>query len=523
METQNVIVVGMGIAGCVTAIKLAEKIDKVLLITKETNEYCSNSYYAQGGIIYRGETDTWDILKQDIMFAGAGESKQDAVGVLCDYGAIDVKDFLINKIGVPFEKDEQNNLDLTSEGAHSINRIIHCADNTGKVIIQYLHKYLKEKTKVKVLSGYTVADLITTDSTSDAVKKYEENTCYGVYALENISKKVLALKSRYVVLASGGCGNIYKISTNPPCTTGDSYAVANRAGASLINMEYTQFHPTSLYHGSGDRFLISESVRGEGAILRTPDGQAFMQRFHKMKDLAPRDVVTRSILKVMIEKKLPCVFLDCSVMGEERIKKRFPNIYKTCLEKYHFDITKSWIPVSPAFHFMCGGIKTDTYGRTNIMRLYAVGESACTGLHGANRLASTSLLEGLVFGIRVAEDITNRIKNIDLIDEKVNDYKHSKQSTKELDPVILNQIWQTLKNVMWNFAGPVRTYQRIKLAVKTLVETEETVEELFREHVINKELIELRNGVSTGLLIAKAARNNKESKGCHFITEKPMG
>ncbi len=520
MEKQSAIVIGTGIAGCVTAIKLAEKLDNVLLITKETNEHLSNSYYAQGGIIYRGETDAWDILKQDIMFAGAGECKQDAVGVLCDYGASDVKNFLIKKIGVPFERDKEGKLDLTSEGAHSINRIIHCSDNTGKEIILHLHEYIKKKTNITVLSGYTVLDLITTENTKETSKKYDENTCYGIYVLDNAGEKILKCKSDYVILAAGGCGSVYKISTNPSCTTGDGYAIAHRANAGLINLEYTQFHPTSLYHGSGDRFLISESVRGEGGILKTPDGKAFMKRFHKMKDLAPRDVVTRSILNVMIENDLPCVFLDCSGIGEKKLKTRFPNIYKTCLDKYHFDITKSWIPVSPAFHFMCGGVKTDIYGRTGINRLYAVGEAACTGLHGANRLASTSLLEGLVFGIRTAEDIVNRIKKLDYIDIEATDYKYDYSNTEKLDPVIIYQISQTLKNLMWNFVGPIRTYQRMKLAVKSLVELEETVNELFMEHKITKELVELRNSVTTGLLIAKAARNNKISKGCHFVTTK---
>ena len=519
MKTYNALVIGCGIAGCVTAIRLAESMDNVALITKEENPLNANTFYAQGGIIYKGETDAWDILKQDIMFAGGGISKEDAVGVLCDYGAADVREFLIKKIQVPFARDEEGKLDLTDEGAHSQRRIIHCADNTGEVILRFLHDYIYKNTNIEFIANHNVIDLITSDTIEDPLKKYGEQHCIGAYIQNNETGEIDALFSENVILATGGCGNIYQNTTNPISATGDGYAIARRAGAQLINMEYTQFHPTTLYHASGDRFLISESVRGEGGTLRTREGDAFMKKYHKMGDLAPRDIVTRSILDIMITKKIPCVFLDCSSIGKEELKERFPNIYSTCLEKYHFDITKSWIPVTPAFHFMCGGIKTDTYGRTNLNGLYAVGETACTGLHGANRLASTSLLEGLVFGIRVAENIINRNR------EKTEPIsfpvialpKNNKE--KGVDPVILQQFLQTLKSVMWNLAGPIRTYDRLKIALKTLVDMEENIEELYYEYRIEKSILELRNAVQTGVAIARAARNNKNSKGCHYILE----
>jgi L-aspartate oxidase len=519
MSKSDVIIAGSGIAGCITAIKLFDKGVNVILLTKENDEKTSNTYYAQGGIIYKGETDSWDILKQDIMYAGGGLSKEDAVGVLCDYGPSDVKDILINRIGVPFVRDSEGKLDMTSEGAHSRRRIIHCKDKTGRVILECLHQYIKTKTKIKILNNTTVLDVITAENIESPDYKYGENRSFGVYVLDNKTSEVKIMRSDFVVLATGGCGSIYQNTTNPESTVGDGYAVAQRAGVKLINMEYTQFHPTTLYHASGDRFLISESLRGEGAVIKTQDGNAFMIEYHKMRDLAPRDIVTRSILFEMNKKGLNCVFLDCSKIGEEKLKKRFPNIYSTCLEKYHFDITKSWIPITPAFHFMCGGIKTDTYGRTELKNLYAVGECACTGLHGANRLASTSLLEGVVFGVRAAEDIAKHLDTQNAKMPKISPWKFDNKRKNEVDKVILKQTNQMLKSIMWNYVGPERSYQRLKLAAKLLTDISESVEELFREHRIDKRIVELRNAIQTGISIARAAWNNKKSLGCHYITD----
>ena len=519
MIKPEVIIVGCGIAGCITAIKLFDKGISVTLVTKEEEETTSNTYYAQGGIIYKGETDSWDILKQDIMYAGGGLSKEDAVGVLCDYGPTDVKEILINRIGVPFIRDNEGKLDVTSEGAHSRRRIIHCKDKTGRVILEHLHKYIKSKTNIKILNNTTVLDIITAENVESPEYKYGDNRCLGVYVLDNKTSQVKPLMANFVVLATGGCGNIYLNTTNPECAVGDGYAIAQRAGVKLINMEYTQFHPTTLYHASGDRFLISESVRGEGAVIKTPNGKAFMVNYHKMKDLAPRDIVTRSILFEMTKNNLNCVFLDCSTIGEETLKKRFPNIYSTCLEKYRFDITKSWIPITPAFHFMCGGIKTDIYGRTELKGLYAVGECACNGLHGANRLASTSLLEGVVFGIRAAEDITENVKQQDKKLPKVSPWKFDSKCRKEVDKIIIKQTTQMLKSIMWNYVGPERSYQRLKLATKLLTDISESVEELFREYKIDKKIVELRNAIQTGSAIARAAWNNKKSLGCHYVTD----
>ncbi len=512
----DIAVIGSGVAGCVTAYYLAKSGFTVCIMNKCSSMTESNTFYAQGGIVYRGKDDSPELLYNDIASAGSGISNPEAVEIVSNEAEKTVKDVLIDEFKISFSKNHMGDYDLSDEAAHSKRRILHAFDTTGRSIEDGAVSALNKKNNLVMLDDFIAIDIITLDHHSiDKLRMYKPLTSVGIYALNNKTKKIEKILSRAVILATGGMGQIYLHTTNPSIATGDGFAMASRAGARLENMEYTQFHPTTLYHSKADNFLISESVRGEGAIIVDKKGNAFMEKYHPQKELAPRDIVTRAILNEMLESGEKYVFLDITGVGRENVKNRFPNIYKKCLE-YGLDITAEAIPIVPAFHFSCGGILTDMYGRTNIDRLFAVGEVACTGLHGANRLASTSLLEGVVFGKRIAG----------FINEHKSEYLYLKFPEIEdwidtgifdsVDPALINQDWSLLKNIMWNYVGAVRNKKRLRRALIDLNNLKEDIENFYRDAKINMAIIELRNAVQTGLIVAKQALANRESNGAHY-------
>jgi len=513
----DVLIVGCGIAGLSSAISLSDKPLSVIIIDKDEECKNNNTYYAQGGIVYTGHDDAPSKLKNDILNAGAGLCYPEHVDILCHEGPRLVKEILLDKCQINFSQDEAGQLDLTEEGAHSTRRIIHIEDTTGKTLQQTMLKHVSKANNIKLLKGYTAIDLLTREhQTNDYLAMYREPETLGVYALDNKTGEVKKILSKALILATGGCGRIYLHTTNPPGAVGSGFAMAYRAGAKLVNMEYTQFHPTTLFHKDLVGFLISEAVRGEGAILINRHNQAFMKNYHEKKELAPRDIVTRAILEEMIKTDDSNVYLDMTGIPKSKIDNHFPNIKKKC-KSVGIEIENQPIPVVPAYHFICGGIKTDSNGRTDINRLYAVGETACTGVHGANRLASTSLLEGLVFGNRAANHIW---ENWQMYQHKlycdIPDWIHAGNKNEDFDIALLIQDWSTLRNTLWNYVGPVRTRRRLVRAKDDLSYLKRAIENFYRNVKIRKEIIDLRNAVQTAFNITQHAWINRMSRGCHF-------
>ncbi len=513
----DVTVLGTGIAGCVAALKLAEDPNlNILLITKDPNIRQSSTFRAQGGIIGRGPDDSKEKLIQDIMIAGDGLCNEKAVEILADEGPGLIEEILIKTAGVEFSK-KGSGYDYTKEAAHSKSRILYKNDHTGKEIENKLALKVKNTKNIKILPDHSLIDLLTLPHHAcDPRKVYENKKCVGCYLLDNKDGSVKTVLSKKVILATGGVGQVYHRTTNPETSTGDGVAAASRAGVEIINAEYVQFHPTSLFHRDLETFLVSESVRGEGGQLKNTKGELFMDKFDKRGSLAPRDIVARGIYEEMIENKSDFVYLDLfNHMGPKEIKKRFPLIYKTCFD-LGLDITKKMIPVSPTAHYFCGGIKVDENGKSSLSDLYAIGEVSCTGVHGANRLASTSLLEGLVWGARCAERIARTIREEKLINEnEIKEWIYT--GSEKADPALIKQDWMSIKSIMWNYVGIVRTEERLSRAVSDLEYLSHRIEKFYRNAFIGKDKIELRNGVQTALIIAEAAQKNKISRGCHYV------
>jgi L-aspartate oxidase len=522
MLLTDVLIIGSGIAGATTALQLARNPQRqVVLITRASDPHESNTLYAQGGIVGRGPDDDKSLLLEDILAAGAGVSNPIAASHLAEYGPGLLSDILINTCGLKFDLGENGEVDYGNEGAHSRRRILHVGDGTGKAIIRSLMATLQLYPNVTILPDLTAVDLITFPHHSlDPLDQYQPITCHGAYAFDRCERTIHRYLANFTVLATGGLGQIFRNTTNPEGSRGDGLAMAHRAGARIANAEYVQFHPTALSIPGQEGFLISEAVRGEGGVLLTPDGRAFMADYDPTwKDLAPRDVVSRAIHHQMETHGFPHVYLDIgSKMNTQDLQERFPNIYKKCRQA-GIDITSDLIPVVPAAHYFCGGILVDLWGRSSISNLYAAGEVSCTGVHGANRLASTSLLEGLVWGNQVAEHIAAKFQagKLEPIPgrKEVPPWDESGLTT-ESDPALIQGDMQTIQNIMWHYVGLVRSAERLSRAIRDLRSLWNEIETFYRKTKLSDDLIGLRNAVEAALIITQAAQHNRQSRGAHF-------
>ena len=517
MQT-DVLIIGCGIAGATAAIQLArDSLRQITIITRAEEAMDSNSSYAQGGIVGRGPDDTVELLEEDILTAGAGLSYPPAVKLLAKRGPELLHEVLIGQAGLEFDHDEQGNLIMGLEAAHTRRRILHVGDGTGEAIMKGLLRTLSGIANIKLLSKHTVVDLITfPHHAADPLAVYKPLTCHGAYVFDQEMRQVVPILARQTILATGGIGQIFLNTTNPTGARGDGVAMAYRAGANIINAEYVQFHPTALSSTDATKFLISEAIRGEGGILLTPQGKPFMVKYAPdWKDLAPRDIVARGIYSEMVDHGYPYVLLDiASHRPAEYIRERFPHIYAHCL-KQNIDITHTPIPVVPAAHYFCGGVQVDLTGRTSIPNLYAVGEVSCTGVHGANRLASTSLLEGLVWGVQAAEDIRAQSPVALLNDHDIPEWNDS-GLIYEPDPNLIQGDMHSVRNLMWHYVGLVRSEYRLNRAIRDLRQQWLDIEEFYRKTRLSDGLIGLRNSVQTALIVAYAAHRNRDSRGCHY-------
>ncbi|HCK99898.1 MAG TPA: L-aspartate oxidase [Candidatus Marinimicrobia bacterium] len=509
----DVLVIGAGLAGCSAAYAAAREGLQVTLITSEKQFTESSSFYAQGGIIYKAEDDTETDFLEDFQRTGVGIVNEAAVREVYRYGADFIDEILCNSLNVPFARREDQKLDLTRESSHSKPRIAYVKDYTGQSILEVFYRKIKETKNIRIVTEATCVDLITLAHHSlNHLDIYEPSTCVGAYVLLQNENRVYPILAKQTILASGGLGSIYLHTSNPAHVRGDGYAMAYRAGARIMNMEYVQFHPTTLFTANSERFLISEALRGEGAVLRNRNGEDFMKRYHKMGSLAPRDIVSRSIIAEMNETGGQYVNLDITHKNPDWIKQRFPKIYQKCLE-VKVDITTEGIPVVPAAHYECGGIATDMRGNTTIRRLKAVGEVACTGLHGANRLASSSLLECLVFGTNAGRDSAQLIRTEKMIMPQVAGWR---QQDETPDPDLVRQDRSIIKQTMWNYVGIIRTKKKLERAFRILWQLNEDIQNFYVNSQLNDDLIGLRNAATTSLLVLHAAKLNKESRGCHY-------
>ena len=526
MKTTDVLIIGSGIAGAAAALKLAKDPSlHIIMITREADPHESNSNYAQGGIIHRGADDSAELLVQDILAAGAGASLPEAARILAEEGPPRLENLLLTEAAIGFDRGAGGELAFGQEAAHSRRRILHVGDGTGHSIMLGLMAAVRRQPNIELLTNATAVDLITYPHHSrDPLDTYKPITCYGAYVFDRNGRAIHRTLARTTVLATGGLGRIYRNTTNPPGARGDGLAMAHRAGANIINAEYIQFHPTALAVPGAEGFLISEAVRGEGGTLLTPTGEPFMHKYDpQWKDLAPRDVVARAIHREMEAHGYSYVLLDIGThMPAEKIRARFPNIYAECL-RVGIDMTRESIPVVPAAHYSCGGVAVDAWGASSIQNLYAVGEVSCTGLHGANRLASTSLLEGLVFGERAAEHIAGWVAGGFL--PQPDDIPPWDESNliHDSDPALIQGDMQTIQNVMWHYVGLIRSGDRLSRAIRELRHLQNEIETFYRKTKLSDGLIGLRNAVEAALIVAQAARHNRQSRGCHFRTDSVDG
>ena len=519
----QVLIIGAGIAGCTAALRLAEQGVECTLISSGDRLDSGNTALAQGGIVYRSqEAKEPALLAQDIKIAGHHQNYSKAVRQLCHKGPDAVQEILVKMLQIPFAKREHGacdgEWDLTREGGHGEQRILHCADYTGRAIMDGLIKTVQNNPLITVLSNRTAIDLLTTQHHSgDHEFTYHlNNQCAGAYVLNEEQKRVETFFADFTVLATGGVGQVYLHTTNTSSSIGSALAMAHRAGTRIMNAEFVQFHPTALFHLSERRFLITEAMRGEGAKLINHKGERFMLRYDKRAELAPRDIVARSIVDEMLKTGKDCVYLDTSDMQHD-LALRFPTIFKRCLD-IGLDIRREPIPVVPAAHYFCGGILVDAAGRSSTERLYAVGECSCTGVHGANRLASTSLLEGLLWGKSAAEDIASRAGGKRLprkLKESIADWESTGDERND-DPALIAQDWARIRTTMWNYVGITRTSSRLKRAFEDLRDLSRNVHEFYKHTPPSKRLIELFHGCQTAYIITMAANRNKQSIGCHY-------
>jgi L-aspartate oxidase len=521
MET-DFLVIGSGIAGLTYALKTAHHFPgkQVTIITKATPDE-TNTKYAQGGIAVVNdlEKDSFEKHIDDTLIAGDGLCNPAIVEIVVKEGPARVQEII--DWGAQFDKDAEGDFKLGREGGHSEFRILHHKDVTGKEMERALLDAVKKTPNIHVVHHCFVIDIITQHHLGYLVTKSTPDICcYGVYVLNARNNRIEKILSKITLLATGGNGQVYRTTTNPGIATGDGVAMVYRAKGRIENMEFIQFHPTALYEAGkrGQAFLITEAVRGDGGILRNSNGEAFMERYDERKDLAPRDIVARAIDNEMKITGTEHVFLDCRHMDMEKFKEHFPNIHEKCMS-IGIDVSKNMIPVAPAAHYSCGGIKTDEWGHSSITNLYACGECSSTGLHGANRLASNSLLEAMVFAHRCYLDAVNRVDGLEKMPEIPDWNAQGTSDPKEM--ILITQSLKELQQVMSDYVGIVRNNVRLQRAMKRIDLLFEETEGLYQTTTVSLQLLELRNMITVGYLITKGAAFRKESRGLHFNTDYP--
>ncbi len=514
------LVIGSGIAGLTFALKVA-RCGKVAVVTKKEDAE-SNTNYAQGGIALAvSEEDSYELHIKDTLQTGAGLCHKEAVEVMVKEGPLYLKE--LEKIGARFTKigkGKNAKFQLGKEGGHSVNRIVHAKDLTGREIERALLSAVRNHKNIKMFSNHITIDLLTEHHLKERREMADKGIhCWGAYILDTIKGVVEIFLGKIIMLATGGVGQVYLHTSNPDIATGDGIAMAYRAGGEIANLEFMQFHPTTLYSPGNRPFLISEAVRGAGGILRNIKGEDFVKEYDQRGSLAPRDIVARAIDRELKKSGEPCVYLDLSNIKRENIVKNFPNIYKTCLS-YKIDITKEWIPVVPAAHYMCGGVVTDLFGRTSIKRLYASGETTFTGVHGANRLASNSLLEALVFSNRSANQLRREMKNIP--DEFPEILPWDDSGTFNHDEwILISHDRAEIQQLMWDYVGIVRSDFRLQRAERRIKLIAREVETFYKKTKVTEKLIELRNLSTVAELLIRFALKRKESRGLHYTTDYP--
>ncbi len=512
------LVIGSGAAGLSFALKAAEH-GHVTIVTKGEMVEC-NTNYAQGGICsVTYEPDTFEKHIHDTMVCGAGICDAEAVDLVVRRAPELIADLIA--WGTRFDRTPDGRFELNREGGHSEHRILHHKDLTGAEIERALIESVRKHPNITVLEHHFAIDLLTQHHLGEFVTRHTRGlACFGAYVLDMDSGRIETMLSRFTVVATGGCGNIYGTTTNPIVATGDGIAMCHRAKAIITNMEFIQFHPTSLYNpGERPSFLITEAMRGFGAILRLPNGKEFMDKYHPMGSLAPRDVVARAIDREMKRSGDEFVYLDVTHKDADSIRSHFPNIYEKCLS-LGIDITKDYIPVAPAAHYCCGGVKVDLNGQTSIKRLYALGECSCTGLHGANRLASNSLIEAVVYADQAAKHAIERFERTE-IQEGIPDWNFEGTSNTE-EMLLIIQSKREMQQIMSNYVGIVRSNLYLKRAMRRLEILWHETEELYNKTTPNRDLCELRNMIAVAYLVIKQGRDRKESVGCHYNVDYPQ-
>ena len=510
----DVLIIGSGLAGLTSALKLADH-KKVLIVSKR-EILDSSSQWAQGGVAaVMSNEDSIESHVKDTEFVGGGLTDPKVASFVASHGKKAIE--WLNDLHVPFSRDDTTHqFHLTKEGGHSHRRVVHAKDATGRAIQATLSEQVKAHANITILENHIAVDLIT-EKKSLKVDHIKSNRCLGAYVLNNKTGKVITVSAQETILAAGGVSKVYLYTTNPDVSTGDGVAMAWRAGCRVANMEFIQFHPTCLFHPKAKSFLISEIVRGEGGLLKLPDGSRFMDEYDARGELASRDIVARAIDFEMKKRGIDCVYLDISHKSPDFIKSHFPTIYARCLE-LGIDITKEWIPVVPAAHYSCGGVMTNLAGQTDLAHLYAIGETAYTGLHGANRLASNSLLECLVFGEAVAKHILQ--SKVDSTSFELPHWDESRVTDAD-EEILITHTWNELRRFMWNYVGIVRTNKRLSRALHRIHMLRDEVHEFYTNFKVSHNLIELRNLLQVAELIVESAIARHESRGLHFSRDYP--